>query len=88
MLVVHTEPSSSLSNLLMQYPDLKPPTSPIPSQPSGSVGKVETVSKVEVSAESTPEISSAPKPEVTAEARTGITRPLSPYPNVSFSLSQ
>ncbi|XP_049400533.1 rhodanese-like domain-containing protein 4, chloroplastic isoform X1 [Solanum stenotomum] len=63
------------------YPDLKPPTSPIPSQPSGSVEKAETVSKVEVSAESTPEISSAPKPEVTAEALTGITRPLSPYPN-------
>ncbi|KAK4723715.1 hypothetical protein R3W88_026494 [Solanum pinnatisectum] len=63
------------------YPDLKPPTSLIPSQPSGSVGKAETVSKVEVSAESTPEISSASKPEVTAEALTGITRPLSPYPN-------
>ncbi|XP_059301563.1 rhodanese-like domain-containing protein 4, chloroplastic [Lycium ferocissimum] len=63
------------------YPDLKPPTSPIPSQPSGSVKKTETVSKVELSSESTPEINSIPKPEVTAEALNGNARPLSPYPN-------
>ncbi|KAK4364171.1 hypothetical protein RND71_015529 [Anisodus tanguticus] len=63
------------------YPDLKPPTSPIPSQPSGSVEKTETVSKVELSSESTPEINSVPKPEAAAEVLTEITRPLSPYPN-------
>ncbi|KAM3204566.1 rhodanese-like domain-containing protein 4, chloroplastic isoform X2 [Capsicum annuum] len=63
------------------YADLKPPTSLIPSQPSGSVKKDETVAKVELSSESTPEVNSVPKPEVTAAALTGITRPLSPYPN-------
>ncbi|XP_016545670.2 rhodanese-like domain-containing protein 4, chloroplastic isoform X4 [Capsicum annuum] len=65
----------------IKYADLKPPTSLIPSQPSGSVKKDETVAKVELSSESTPEVNSVPKPEVTAAALTGITRPLSPYPN-------
>ncbi|XP_019252146.1 PREDICTED: rhodanese-like domain-containing protein 4, chloroplastic isoform X2 [Nicotiana attenuata] len=63
------------------YPDLKPPTSPMPSQPSGSVEKTETVSKVELSAESTPEINEVPKLEVKAEALTGSSKSLSPYPN-------
>ncbi|XP_060204238.1 rhodanese-like domain-containing protein 4, chloroplastic [Lycium barbarum] len=75
-----SEISESLSPY-PNYPDLKPPTSPIPSQPSGNVEKMETVSKVEISTESTPEVNSVPKPEETAEALSGITRSLSPYPN-------
>ncbi|MCD9558992.1 hypothetical protein HAX54_016702 [Datura stramonium] len=77
VLTVITRPLSPYPN----YPDLKPPTSPIPSQPSGRVEKTETVSKVELSSDSTPKINSVPKLEVTEEALTVITRPLSPYPN-------
>lgn len=35
-------------------------------------------------AETTPEINSVPKPEIKVEALTGISKPLSPYPSVSF----
>ncbi|XP_039021397.1 rhodanese-like domain-containing protein 4, chloroplastic [Hibiscus syriacus] len=66
------------------YPDLKPPTSPTPSQPATtskanlSPTEAKPELKVEAATE-TPLINSVPKTESTADGNSGFPRPLSPY---------
>ncbi|KAK8639671.1 hypothetical protein V6N13_138043 [Hibiscus sabdariffa] len=65
------------------YPDLKPPTSPTPSQPATTKATLSPTEakpepKVEAAAE-TPLINSVPKTESTADGNSGFPSPLSPY---------
>ncbi|KAE8679553.1 Rhodanese-like domain-containing protein 4 [Hibiscus syriacus] len=65
------------------YPDLKPPTSPTPSQPATnkttlSPSEAKPDPKVEAAVE-TPLINSVPKTESAADGNSGFPRPLSPY---------